>query len=100
MIAVTSELRAKSGRQEELEQHLGRLAAQVRDGEPGCRFYLVARSQHDPLLYLTFERYEGGDALAAHSHTEHYTSALPTLMDCLAEPPRVALFDEVGGTSE
>jgi len=95
MIAVTAELRVREGRQRELEDHLGKLAEQVREKEPGCHGYQLARSKHDPRLYLTIERYEDDEALAAHSHAEHYTAALKTLMDCLEEPPRVALFEEL-----
>ncbi len=95
MIAVTAELRVKQGRQEALEQQLGRLAEQVRGAEPGCRLYVVTRSKHDPQLYQTLERYDDEEALSAHSHAEHYTAALRGLMDCLEEPPRVALFEEI-----
>lgn len=97
MISVTAELKVKPGRQDDLEAQMGRLAEQVRDGEPGCRMYVFARSKHDPCLYVTLERYENDEALAAHSHAEHYTEALRGLMECLEEPPRVALFDEVQG---
>lgn len=95
MIAVTAELRAKPGRQEDLEREMGLLAARVRDEEPGCRLYVVARSRHDPTLYLTVERYDDEEALSAHSHAEHYTRALKDLMDCLEEPPRLALYEEL-----
>ncbi len=95
MIAVTAELRVKEDRQAELEKHLGQLADRVRETEPGCQLFLVTRSMHDPRIYLTIERYEDDDALADHSHAEHYTAALPALMDCLEEPPRVALFEEI-----
>lgn len=95
MITVTAELRVKQGRQQVLEEHLGRLAAQVRDAEPGCRLYLVTRSKHDPQLYLILERYDDEEALSAHSHAKHYEEALRGLVDCLEEPPRLALFEEI-----
>ena len=95
MIAVTAAMRVKQGRQEALEEHLGLLAEQVRGAEPGCRLYVVTRSKHDPRLYQIIERYDDEEALSAHSHAEHYTAALRGLMDCLEEPPRVALFEEI-----
>jgi quinol monooxygenase YgiN len=97
MISVTAELKVKEGRQRELETHMGRLAERVRDEEPGCRMYVFARSRHDPRLYVTLERYEDEEALAAHSHAEHYTAAIRGMMECLEEPPRVALFEELPG---
>lgn len=95
MISVVAELRAKDGRQKDLERQMGRLAERVRADEPGCRLYVFARSRHDPLLYVTLERYDDEDALAAHSHAEHYTAAIRGMMDCLEEPPRVALYEEL-----
>jgi quinol monooxygenase YgiN len=95
MIAVNSELRAKQGCQADLEKQLRQLAERVRDAESGCRQYVVARSKHDAHLYLTFARYDDEEALSAHSRARHYTGALSALMDCLEEPPRVALFDEL-----
>ncbi len=95
MIAVTEVLRVKQGRQGALEKHLGRLAEQVRDAEPGCHLFVVTRSKHDPQLYQILQRYDDEEALSAHSHAEHYTAALGGLMECLEEPPRVALFEEI-----
>lgn len=100
MIAVTAELRAKEGREADLEKRMRQLADRVRHAEPGCRLYVFARSQHDPRLYVTLERYQDGEALSAHSDSEHYTAALSGLMDCLVQPPRLALFDEVDGEAD
>ena len=95
MISVTAELRAKEGRQPELEKLMLRLAEQVRDEEPGCRMYVFARSRHDPRLYVTLERYDDEEALSAHAHAEHTTKAIDGMMACLEEPPRLALFEEL-----
>ena len=93
---MTAELRVREGHEAELEKIIGRLAERVRDEEAGCRLFVFARSRHDPRLYLTFERYDDEDALAAHSHGSAYNEAFPQMMECLEEPPRVALFEEVG----
>ena len=95
MIAVTTELHAKEGHEARLEQQMQRLAEKTRDEEAGCRLFVFARSVHDPQLFVTLERYDDEEALSAHSHADHYTEALPDLMECLTEPPRVALFEEV-----
>ena len=47
MIAVTALLKAKSGQEDQLERVLCELARKVRDAEPDCLLYRVARSQHD-----------------------------------------------------
>ena len=52
----------------ELEKVMARLATRVREGEPGCRLFVFARSKHDPLLYLTVERYDDAEPLLLGSH--------------------------------
>ena len=95
MVAVTALLRAKEGREAELEGLLRDLARDVREKEVGCQSWRPVRSLHDPSLYLLIERYADADALTAHANSEHYTEAIPALMDCLATPPELALFDEL-----
>ncbi len=94
MVATTEQLQARPGREAELEQRLRALGAASRS-EPGCHEVRVARSQHDPRVFLVMSRYADAAALAQHTREPHYVEALPALMDCLEEPPVVALFDEL-----
>jgi len=96
MIAVTAELRAKPGCQQDLERLMGSMAQRATTDEPGCRVFRLARSRHDPQLYLSFQRYDDDAAMSAHSHAEYFTSAIPAMMECLEELPRLAVFDELG----
>jgi len=99
MLVTTEQLLAKPGREAELEAKLEVLAAAVR-GEPGCRGVRLARSQHDSQRFLVLSRYADDRALDDHTRAAHYTEALPALMDCLEEPPVVALFDEIGSRAQ
>ena len=99
MIAVTSELRAKSGREQELEGIAFELAERVRSDEPGCRDYEVARARHDSRVFLTLERYDDDEALNAHCRAEHFKEAFPRLMECVEQPPRVTVFDLLDAAS-
>jgi quinol monooxygenase YgiN len=95
MIAVTSELKSRSGREAEVLRIALALARRACEDEPGCHGYTVARSKHDPRRFLTFERYEDDAALAEHSRAPHFKQAFEQLMERLEEPPRVAIFDVV-----
>lgn len=95
MIALTSELRSRSGEEPEVLRIALALARQSLEDEPGCHGYSVTRSRHDPRLFLTFERYADDDALAEHSRAPHFKEAFEQLMERLEEPPRVAIFDLV-----
>jgi quinol monooxygenase YgiN len=95
VIAVTALLKAKPGEEDQLERVLRELAQKVRDAEPGCALYRVARSQHDPQLYLLIERYTDEEALAAHANSAHSRDATPALMESLEERPEISLFEEL-----
>jgi quinol monooxygenase YgiN len=95
VIAVTALLKAKPGQEGELERVLCELAQKVRDAEPDCLLYRVARSQHDRQLYALIERYTDEEALAAHANSEHNREATPALMECLEARPEIALFEEL-----
>jgi len=95
VIAVTSRLVARPGREPQLEKLLGELAAQVRSREAGCALFLAARSPHDPRIFLLIERYVDALAHAAHANAEHFAAALPDLMECLEGHPEIALFHEL-----
>ena len=94
MLVTTERLYAKSGREAELAERLEALAQAVR-GEAGCREVRLARSLHEGGVFVMLARYEGESALDEHVRAEHYTEALPALMDCLEVPPEVAIFEEI-----
>jgi quinol monooxygenase YgiN len=96
MISVTSELRAKSGEEAEVARISLELARSSLSDESGCRGFTVTRSRHDPRLFLLVERYADDDALAEHSRAPHFKDAFEALIQRLEEPPRLALFDELG----
>jgi quinol monooxygenase YgiN len=95
VIAVTARLRARHGEEQTLAAALRALAQAVRAEEPGCLLYRVARSKHDPQLFVVLERYRDDEALAAHANSAHYCEAVPALLDLLEERPEIALFDEL-----
>ena len=96
MVALTTMLHAKPGREEELEKVLRSLAAAVAEREEGCVLYQPARSQHESTRFLILERYRDGEALTSHANSAHFQEVIPRLMELLASPPELAVFDELG----
>lgn len=94
-VSLTTSLRAKAGRESAVEAALDALARAVAREEAGCLLYRPVRSRHDPQHFLVFERYRDDEALAAHANSEHFRAAIPGLLDCLSEPPALALYDEL-----
>ena len=96
MLAITSRLKVKKGREADFERVALELAESTLANEKDCHGYRLARSPHDPQLYELLERYADDAALAIHSNSNHLRDAVPALMDCLDGTPEVALFEEVG----
>ena len=96
MLAVTSRLKVKKGREADLERVTLALAEKALANEKGCHGFQLRRSKHDAQIYELLERYDDDEALASHSNSEHLRDAIPALMDCLEGLPVVALFEEIG----
>lgn len=66
-------------------------------GEPGNLWFEWSRSVDDPHEFVLVEAFRDGDAGSAHVATEHFQQAMRTLVDALAETPRI-LNVEMPGT--
>jgi quinol monooxygenase YgiN len=95
MLIVTARLSAAAGQEGALETVLTALAAQVRENEPGCLLYTLCRGKA-PGEYVVVERYQDDAALGAHGSSEHFKAALPKIGACLAVPPQIEVYREVG----
>ena len=51
---------------------LRRMAALVKQNEPGCRAYQVSRSEENPDLLLLYEVYDDQAALDVHASSDHF----------------------------
>ena len=71
MIVVIATLRAKEGREQEVETLLLHLVEETRK-EAGCLQYNLHRASEDPRHFAFYERWETAEALAAHFETPHF----------------------------
>jgi quinol monooxygenase YgiN len=72
MIVLTAKYFVKTGRGDEVEAALRRMAPLVKAGEPGCAVYHANRSAENPDLFLLYEQYVDQAALDAHRATPHF----------------------------
>lgn len=96
-VSVTTCLRARPGRERELGGVLRELAEAVRRAEGGCLQFRPVRSRHDPTRFEILERYRDEQALADHANSPHLAKRFPALMECLAEPPELRIYDTLDG---
>lgn len=93
-ITVLTRLFAKDGCEAELAGRLARLAESVRSAEPDCSSYRLLRSAHDEQHFVIVECYRDAAALDAHANSPHLREAIPALMECLVQPPELAIYGD------
>jgi autoinducer 2-degrading protein len=74
MIVLVAQYFGKPGSGDAVRSALERMAAAVRDLEPGCRLYRVSRAVDAPDDWLLYEEYVDQAAFAAHRTTPHFKS--------------------------
>ena len=95
MIGVTAKLSIQDGKQAEFEQVARDLMAKVKANEPGCTLYQLYKVKGSDTDYVFMETYASGDALKAHSQTDYFKAAQPSLGACLAGAPSIEVYDIV-----
>ena len=97
MQAIAAELKAKPGKEPELESILRSLFDHV-DREPGTSLYVLHRSPDDPSLFFFYEQYSDPAALRAHLASGFLRDAAGLMEPLLAAPPRVQVLDPIQST--
>ena len=95
-MVVIARLQVQQEKQAEAEKILTALIAKVKE-EPGTLAYRLHRHQHDPTVFLFYEKYKDAEALMAHSATDHFKKAFEDLGPLLAEKPDIQTYDEIAG---
>ena len=89
MITITALLRAKPGHEATLQATLLDVAAYAAANEPGTVGYFVCRSEQDPALFTTYERFADRTAMERHNNSAALARALVAIRPILAEPPAI-----------
>ena len=72
MVVLVAKYYVKPGKGDEVATALKRMAACVREQEPGCLLYHANRSRENVDLFLLYEQYRDMAALDAHRATPHF----------------------------
>lgn len=81
-IVIIARMKAKAGREQELEKAFRDMIAKVRS-EPGCRQYILHKALKDPTQFAFFEEYADKEALDAHGKTPHMAELRSKLGDMI-----------------
>jgi quinol monooxygenase YgiN len=72
LITLAVKYTCQPGKVEEVLAALRRMAALVKQHEPGCHAYQISRSVDNPDLLLLYELYDDQAALDFHTQTDHF----------------------------
>lgn len=95
MLAIVATIRTQPGKGDEFEAVFNRLAAAVRNNEPGNQLYQLARSRTEADTYKVLEIYTDEDAIAAHRATDHFREIGREMGAFMAGRPDVEILDAV-----
>jgi quinol monooxygenase YgiN len=90
---VSAVIRAKDGREAELERELAGVVADVR-AEPGCLRYDLHRSGYGNVFFF-YEIWESAAHLAAHAKTPHMEAMHRATADLTDGPSEVNTWEAV-----
>lgn len=94
MLTVIAILKAKEGREKDMEEALKKVVPQVA-AEEGTLAYALHRAKKDPTKFLFYEKYTGKEALAAHSSTPYFMEMFGAVGDMLDGNPSIEIYEEI-----
>lgn len=95
MIVLVARYYAKPGNGDTVIELLQRMAALVKEHEPGCTLYQVCRSKENPDFLLLYEQYVDEAAVQFHRETPHFQELILNTILPLLEKREPEFFDLV-----
>jgi quinol monooxygenase YgiN len=94
MLIVVAVLKAKEGKEKEMEEALKKVVPQVA-AEEGTLMYALHRAKKDPTKFLFYEKYKDKEALNAHSSTTYFMELFGTIGPLLDGNPSIDIYEEL-----
>jgi quinol monooxygenase YgiN len=98
MIVFTASLKAKQGKEKELEEALINMVSNVQN-EEGALIYILHRVKDDPGRFTFYEKYQDQAALDYHDSSPHMRDLLAKLELFLDEEIAVTRLEEMASIS-
>ena len=94
MIVLIATLKAKPGKEKQVEEILGAMIPKVQN-EKGCTKYALHRVKADPSQFLFYEEYVDQAALDIHNNTPYFKELGPKLAGLLVGDPVGTFYDMI-----
>ncbi|MDI6725351.1 MAG: putative quinol monooxygenase [Smithellaceae bacterium] len=97
MLVVIAKIKAKDGKEQELERAFLKMIAEVRAKEEETLIYILHRAANDPGTFLFYEKYANKEAFSHHSATPHFKELFATIGPLLDGKPSIESYEEIAG---
>lgn len=94
MLTVIAVLKAKEGKEKELENALAGIVSKV-EAEQGTLAYALHRAKREPGKFLFYEKYKDKEALNVHSSTTYFMEFFGTIGPLLDGNPSIDIYEEI-----
>ena len=94
MIGLVATIKVKPGTGPQFEAVAKQLVAEVRANEPGCKLYVLHRSEAED-TYVFLERYVDAAAVEAHRKTDYFKTLGRKMGEFMAGPPEIVRLTEI-----
>ncbi len=94
MLTVVAVLKAKEGKEKEMEEKLMEIVPKV-EAEEGTLAYALHRAKKDPTKFLFYEKYMDKNALGSHSSTPYFMELFGTIGPFLDGNPSIDIYEEI-----
>jgi quinol monooxygenase YgiN len=92
VLTVVAKIYPKPGRETEIEALLVKMAAAVRQHEPGCLVYRPHRSTGEPIIFYFYEQYRTDAAFEHHRTAPHLAGYRGEMKELVARPTEIELY--------
>ena len=99
MVVVVAVLKAKQGKEQEMEDALRWIVPQV-DSEDGTLQYVLHRSKKEKGKFLFYEKYRDKDALNTHSSSPYLAELFGKIGPLLDGNPTIDIYEDIGSIQD
>ena len=99
MLVVVAIMKAKVGREQELENALRGMIPKV-ETEEGTLVYTLHRAKKEQGKFLVYEKYRNKEALTQHSSTPYFTELFAKIGSMLDGAPAIDMYEDLSGIKE
>jgi len=93
MLTVVAVMKAKEGKEKEVEEAVRSLVPNVQK-EEGTLVYAVHKGRKTPGKFLFYEKYRDKDALNAHGSTPHFAEFFGKIAALLESDPSIEVYED------